>query len=180
MIYFIEGARNTGKTFLINQLNDINVYKYPFKDIYSVYEEINDNKQDLNNQKDLFYITIGNASTIIDLINKKLLNDLLFDRSIFSDLVFAIQANRITENEVINWYNKYFKQYEHLFKTIFIYSDNINDNRNKDNWDIYNIQQTNNIYKNLFDKINYKPILFKNNFDNDSINKFKKLFKNNT
>lgn len=171
----VEGVRNVGKTFLLNTLNNSIIYKFPFVKYFNELHTYNieNVKQQLNNDPKLFFLTLGYDITILDLASKGLLKqDLIVDRGILSDIVFGIQAQRIDKEFgliVLNWI---IKNYGHIFKVVYIFSDNIIDNRNKDEWKHYNIIETNKIYHYLFDNLNITPIFFKNNFDKISIERF--------
>lgn len=177
MIYFIEGARNVGKTFLINKLKELNMetYKFPFKDVYTKYIQISP-ETNLNDDSELFYTTLGYSITILDLMRQgQIKHDIIIDRGVLSDLIFGIQSGRIDKKIAIEWWSHLF-EYEDLFKTVYIYSDNNKDNRNKDEWSFYDIDKTHKIYLSFMEEIDYKPIMFKNEYNEESVNYFINLF----
>lgn len=184
MIYFIEGARNVGKTFLIDKLREdyrknnipLDFYKFPFNRVHEAYTFI-EAEDARNDSLELFYMTLGYTVTLLDLAHQnQLKHDIIIDRGVFSDLVFGVQANRTSKKNAIAWWNEFLYTYKDLFKTIYIYSDNTIDNRNKDEWSVYDIKETHNLYMEIFDKTNYKPIMFKNEYNEESINSFINIF----
>lgn len=173
MIFFIEGARNVGKTYLIDKLNKP-VYKFPFKDVYTEYSSMSDSH--INSNKELFYLNLGYDITLLDLVkNGQIKHDIIVDRGILSDIIFGIQSGRITKELGIKWWN-YLCMYEDYFETIYIYSKFEEDNRNKDMWEFYESEKTHQLYLEFMDEIDYEPIIFKNNKNKKSVNKFISLF----
>jgi len=161
MVVFVDGARNVGKSYLINK--QINVYKFDFNKF------INDFKLAANDSK-LFYVNIGYNYTLLDMWSKDLLpKKLIVDRGILSDIVFGIMSGRISEDEGLLTLKK-FDTFD--FKIIYVIADEIRDDRQKDNWkynqsiyDDISIKLLNNLDKD-------KYVIFKNNRDSESLDRF--------
>jgi hypothetical protein len=179
----IEGSRNCGKTYLISQLdhNIHKIYKLPFINFYNkCYTKhlSTENKMSLNNNKELFYFTVGYDVTILDLLKTNIIDtNIITDRGMLSNLVFGIQSKRITINtayDVYSWLNEQYKDYMEI-----VYIKGINNNsdesRNKDTWKIYNKNETDDLYNELIEKLNIPILNINNNFDNQSIINFKFL-----
>lgn len=173
-IIIIEGNRNVGKSFLINSIKDhFNVYKVPFK---SWFDNILDGDIKNNTSDSIFYFSSGADITLLDLYSKGLLKqNIILDRFFLSNVVFGLQSGRI--NKEIAYKNaKYLLDtYGHLIKIIRVIGDNIEDNRNKDSWNIYNQNVTNQLYDDLFKDLNIQHIEFINNFNKQSIIDFYNL-----
>ncbi len=185
-IICIEGNRNVGKTYLINSLNiddehNYVKYKFPYVDFYNncYTSHLTDNKLIYNNHKELYYLTFGNDLTILDLFKKNLIdNNLLIDRGILSNIVFGIQAKRISYKEGKKCLDYIIEHYSHLMDIVYINSIKLTkDNRNKDIWQIYNQEETHKLYNQIItdykDKLNIYE--FNNMYDNDSVDKFNLL-----
>lgn len=180
-IIMIEGARNVGKTYLINSLENAQTYKFPFSKYFneSYTDGLPDSaKMNCNGEESLFYLTIGYDITILDLAKKGLLKtDLIVDRGILSDIIFAIQAGRIDYYNAIKAWNWLYTEYEDVFKIYYITTDLNTDNRNKDAWNIYDQKETMDLYNNFIEIGNrdfrYDIHVFKNNFDDVSVTKFR-------
>lgn len=175
----IEGARNVGKTHLINSLTaKIPTYKFPFAKFYNecFVQNYNDTPENINSKKELFYLTLGYDITILDLAKQGLLKEnIIVDRGILTNLVFGIQSGRITEKEAkIAWEYLLF-EYSGFFEVVYIKSDNKEDTRNKDMWSLYNKEETEKLYRIFLTDMKISdldPIIIKNNFDDDSIKNF--------
>jgi hypothetical protein len=183
-IIFVEGARNVGKTFLLDKLdNDYIIYKFPFSQYFNELHtyNINEEKQKLNSDPKLFFLTLGYDITILDLASKGLLKqDLFVDRGIISDLVFGIQAGRINKEFAIVVLKWIIENYGDVFKILYITADNKTDERAKDDWNHYDKSLSNEIFFNLIKDINVFPYYFNNDFNNESIIRFKKCVSNIT
>jgi hypothetical protein len=100
MILVIEGARHSGKTFLIekffeqNKNPKVHYYKFQFA------KYIDDlGMRDQETGPGVHYFSIANVLTILEL-NQSLLKDkiVIFDRSIFSAYTWSILRKRMEEN----------------------------------------------------------------------------------
>lgn len=97
MIIMIEGARHSGKTFLIDKFfeqntnPDVHYYKFQFAKYIDDLE-----MRDQETGPGVHYFSIANVLTILEL-NKTLLKDkiLVFDRCIFSAYVWSIYRERM-------------------------------------------------------------------------------------
>lgn len=167
MVICIEGARNVGKSYLINQLNLI-TYKFPFAKIA--------NQININNTNDqLHYLSLGADIAFLEL-NKNTNDKKIIDRNFLSSLVFGVQSRRISFETAVKQ-GKFIKE-NYNFKIIYIEAYYKEDNRNKDNYTIYNQTETIELYKRLINKIKLDIIYFHNNFDEDSVLKFISLINN--
>jgi len=108
MIIMIEGARHSGKTFLIerffeqNTNPDVHYYKFQFA------KYIDDLKmRDQETGPGVHYFSIANVLTILEL-NKTLLKDkiLVFDRCIFSAYVWSIYRERMGQFRLLEEFRK--------------------------------------------------------------------------
>lgn len=108
MIIMTEGARHSGKTFLIekffeqNTNPDVHYYKFQFA------KYIDDLKmRDQETGPGVHYFSIANVLTILEL-NKTLLKDkiLVFDRCIFSAYVWSIYRERMGQFRLLEEFRK--------------------------------------------------------------------------
>ena len=190
MIVFIEGPRETGKTYLLesffakNQNPNIVYYKFAFA---KYIEELGFRDQETG--PGVHYFSIANVLTILEL-NKTLLKDklLVFDRSIFSAYVWSIYRNRMDRTRLINEFEKVLQSslYEDCVLMYMTRKEEPNlKKREKDyfgNFENYEAERA------VFEKVlamsekydsdssrkNYR-VLFSNHFDADSVDVFGKL-----
>lgn len=168
MLYLIEGPRNVGKTFLLNKL-DKNIYKFPF---VKFIENINVS----NNNENVHFFAIGGDLAVLELHDKGFINtDIYCDRSFISSLVFGVLSNRISYNDALKQGRLILNTYK-KFKVIYIYSEFIKDDRNKDIYSFYSPEETHNLYIKLFNDLNIDYINFYNEKNDKSVVNFKKLF----
>lgn len=177
-IIIIEGARNVGKTYLIEKLGDVlPTYKFPFAKYFneSFTTDIDtDSKQALNGERELFFLTLGYDITIFDLAKKGLLrSDIIVDRGILSDIIFGIQSGRINEQTAIDAWNWLIQEYDDVFEIVYINAIYKEDDRNKDAWDHYNKDETIKLTIDFLDKVNYDVHMINNKFNISSVNNFR-------
>lgn len=170
MLYIVEGPRNSGKTYLLENSNiSIPRYKFVFN------EFVNDFYIGPNDDIELFYYTIGFDNGLLDLVKKQIIDKpIIMDRGFISDIVYAIQSGRINIEYGKSVMKYLYNKYKDCFKIIYIDSETKPDNRNKDKWDFYDSKETIKIYKSLLSGIEH--INFYNDFTDHSLNKFKILF----
>ena len=101
MILFVEGARHSGKTFLINKFvedcNDprVEYYKFYFANHIKTLDLVG-----LDSTPSLHYFSLGNIMTIMEMNLRPEYQDKIwiFDRAIISAYTWAILRNRLTRN----------------------------------------------------------------------------------
>jgi thymidylate kinase len=108
MILIIEGARHSGKSFLIDQFlkqcTDPQVHYYKFQ--FAKYiEDLGIRDQETG--PGVHYFSISNVMTIFEL-NQTLLKDhvLVFDRAIFSAYVWSIYRKRMEEERLLTEFER--------------------------------------------------------------------------
>lgn len=176
----IEGARNVGKTFLIDRLNvGIDTYKFPFakffNDAYTDGVDLAD-KHIYNKKRELYYLTLGYDITILDLFKKGLIGqDLIVDRGILSNIIYGIQAERITFDDGLLYWKWLCKEYGEFFDILYIKADTKSDNRNKDMWNLYEQKETLKLYQDFFDVISDPVLVFDNKYDSGSVERFNRV-----
>ena len=163
-ILFVDGARNVGKTYLISNIDKTN-YKFPFNDI------IIDLAIDKNDSK-LFYLTFGYNITLLDMVKKGIINNIVVDRGILSDIVFGLQSGRITMDEAIRFWNIINSKYGDYFNIINIKAEYTKDTRSKDNW-VYNAIQTEHITNTFLKNVNHNVLHFFNHKQKTCVDRFK-------
>jgi hypothetical protein len=166
-LIIIEGKRLVGKSFLINSVkNTFDVYKYPFVEWN---KNIKINGLDKDFDPAIFYLLFGHDTVILDLKEKGLLNNkLIQDRGFLSNAVFGIQSKRISKEEVIINSKWLLSKWSESFKIVYINADSRPDNRDKDEWNIYDPIETDRIYLELMSELKIPYISFFNNFDKKS------------
>lgn len=179
-IIFIEGARNIGKTYLIDKLTKgILSYKFPFAKYFneSFTKDISDtNKKELNSKRELYYLTLGYDITILDLAKNGLISqDLIVDRGMLSNIIFGIQSGRISITEGMQAWEWLCTEYGDIFEIVYIKTKLNDDKRNKDMWDIYDQAETMSLYETFIEAANTHIYTFENKFDINSVDRFNTL-----
>ena len=108
MIAFIEGPRETGKTYLLSSFFEKNTnpnilyYKFAFA---KYIEDLGIKDQETG--PGVHYFSIANVMTILEL-NKTVFKDklLVFDRSIFSAYVWSIYRERMDKQRLLSEFEK--------------------------------------------------------------------------
>jgi hypothetical protein len=176
MIIIAEGARNVGKTYLLNSMKDkIDVYKYPFSDWFNtIFKDMSKNSED-----PMFYMPFGMETAVLDLKSKGIINKpILVDRSFLSNAVFGIMTKRITREQAIQNILWLLSKWPDSYHIIYIDADIKSDDRNKDQWEIYDPIKTRMIYEDLMSRLNFNITTFKNNFDTESVKEFNDIVDN--
>ena len=99
MIITIEGARHSGKTYLLNKFFEQNsnprfkYYKWFLVDWLKIL-----NLESREQRADVHYLSIGNILTIFDQMHKDKETILVFDRSLITAYAWAILRQRLTES----------------------------------------------------------------------------------
>lgn len=172
MIYFIEGPRNVGKTFLLKQINKNN-YHY-FKNSYAEMKQI----FNLGDTKTIGY-QIGKDVTIMKMLEQEIIDNnklIIIDRGFISSCVYSDILGRISESYLINQIKYITNIAKDLWKIIFVYGENPIQRGPKDFLDDmpYQIQ-----FDTYLKYLQYIPksnlIEFENCFDQGSIERFKTL-----
>ncbi len=182
-LIFVDGNRNVGKTFLIDSLKNITKYKFPFATYFNesylpIMQGYDDELTmlDVNSDRELFYLTLGYDITILDLFKKGIIKqNMIVDRGILSDIVFALQSNRISMEEAIGAWNWLNKEYSEYFEIVNIIAETKQDNRDKDAWTIYNAETTKKLTNDFLILSGMKTYTFVNNFNEESVDKFIKV-----
>jgi hypothetical protein len=92
MLYLIEGARNSGKTYVTSQFSIAPVYKFPFTELFTDLEY--DDKSVRTHD-----FALGKEIMLLDLNRKGFIENMICDRSIYTVLAWGVLSGRITEKE---------------------------------------------------------------------------------
>tara|TARA_Y100001963_G_C6605052_1_gene364365 strand:- start:22 stop:570 length:549 start_codon:yes stop_codon:yes gene_type:complete len=171
MITMIEGPRNTGKTYLLEQSGK-KVYKFPYAKWYDIL--------DLGLDK-LAANAFGMGRLILhDLDNNGYLGNIITDRSIISPLAWGVIEGRVTrqksqellmqmlENGIINVDNN----------IIYVTGENESSRDRNDHWDSSDYEIEDEMYYHIMETLEYygmNVIRFENKFDKLSTVAFKKV-----
>lgn len=171
-----EGIRNTGKTYLVDNLNvGVKTYKFPFAKYFkeSFAKGCPDNMlKEWNSQRELYFLTLGYDITILDLMKQGIITeDLIVDRGILSNIVYGIQSGRIEQHDAKLAWDWLCKEYGEFFEVVYIHTEFKKDERNKDMWgDIYEQQKSSDLYQQFI--MNTTILSFQNKFDAHSVIRF--------
>ena len=193
MIY-IEGARNAGKTYLIDRYlkefpNKFFIYKFPY---FLLYNKLNLGKE-LNAGS---YFSFGKDLDLLSLAKANLLpKNLFLDRGFVSSIVFAILFRRARPEDMTNFIEMIKESYRDVEINILYIEPNVQarsklglDDREKDQIELPALNLLNNTitdksyefyYKWVFSQLLNSPNItihtFTNNFDEESVLAFNSL-----
>lgn len=127
----VEGARNTGKTYLINEtcgmFMNIKNFKFPFFEYYKSLD-ITSNNTASN------YLTIGRDLTLIEAINQDVMNnDFIMDRGFISSVVFSKLFRDEKEENLVAFINAIKNKITEKSKVDIIYIEADEEARDKNN-----------------------------------------------
>ena len=175
MIHLIEGARNSGKTFLVNSL-DFN-YKYKFDFVgWSGNLEIVEKKSEIHN------FALAKEIMLHDLNKNGFIERVIVDRGILTVLVWGILNKRITETEAYYQLNKFIDK--GLFEDttiLYVYGNNPEGRQKEDFWSDDIREKEREIYESILEiyEINTGNVTtFINDFTEASVKKFEEVFIN--
>jgi len=179
MIILIEGARNSGKTFLVDKLENASKYKFPFPYWFDELNLQNDSRECHN---------FGLSKEILfhELNRDGFLKHVCLDRGIFTVLVWGVMEERISLDEALNQLKLFIN--EGLFRNVkVIYVTGINPTKRgvKDFWSDENYENEAKLYEFFFSALSKDPMgknfeinRVHNNFDLESIERFKETYYN--
>jgi hypothetical protein len=182
MVYVFEGARNSGKTFLSQEVSK-KLFVPRFQFDFGNYFGLLGLKSNGNNSAHAF--SMGKEFMLMQMARDiKGIPDFIHDRGIMTCLAWGLFENRIDRLEVMK--QAEFARSEGLFENVhIIYIDGKNPDkrqRNKDSWDFADAgsgeRDAFEYVKSVFASKCIPFTVFKNNFDNDSLSGINKLVSN--
>jgi hypothetical protein len=181
-ITIIEGAKNVGKTFLLSQLENKTVYKFPFADYFNKFINTGDFNSSTES-KTAYHFSTAYDVTLLSLNKLGLISsEVVVDRGFVSNIVLGLVQNRITPKESVD-YIKYLRDNGWLegIRIINIETVYSEAGRNKDEWEHLDRGQQDITSKLILESLKQydtgvEIVNFINNFDEESVIKFKALF----
>jgi len=174
MVYFIEGSRNSGKSYIserISKVTGIRRFQYEFAYWFS---EMSMSDNSIGTHQ----FAIGKESMLLQMIKDGLIKDkCIIDRGIFSVLTWGVLEGRISKEEGRREMDLFIKKgLMSNVKFIYLYGDNPKGDRaNKDHWD-----KNESSRKEESDLMNYFIEYSKSKDRNISIVKIENSFNKNT
>jgi hypothetical protein len=176
-LIIVEGSRKSGKSYLVSRQAQLPVFKFDFNSNFSVW---NFEKQ----SEDIHWFGLGKEIMLHELNLSGFLEDMVVDRGILTNSVWGVFQGRITkeqaEQDLINFHNR------GLFKNtrIILVDGEWSENRTKDIWDEDDsrIQEEKALFLSfslLLRSLGVEVRSFTNNFDLDSVERFKQEIKSN-
>jgi hypothetical protein len=176
-LIIVEGSRKSGKSYLVSRQAQLPVFKFDFNSNFAVW---NFEKQ----TEDIHWFGLGKEVMLHELNSAGFLENMVVDRGILTNSVWGVFQGRITkeqaEQDLIN-FNK-----RGLFKNtrIILVDGEWSENRTKDIWDEDDsrIQEEKALFLSfslLLRNLGVDVRSFTNNFDLDSVERFKQEIKSN-
>ena len=168
----VEGPRNTGKTFLIeNTTQGRIVYKFPFAPIFNYFE------MDINVGRGF---AMGKDLQFLSIYTSKLLpRSIISDRGFFSTAVYGVLDKRITESQAIEYLDFISSHFDMRYiKIVFVSGRNPNSEQvraKKDGWEDLTYEKQFDMYIRLAKYIQVDIIYFENKFDQRSMDIFREI-----
>ena len=170
-LLIVEGARKSGKTYLISKQDKLPVFKFDFNENFIQW--------DLGKQStDAHWMGLGKEIMLHELNKKGFLPKTVVDRGILTNSVWGVFQNRITksqaEKDLINFYKR------GLFKgvKILLIEGDLETKRKKDIWDEDDARREEekaifSSFSLLLRDLGIDIDVFHNKFDIDSLIRFK-------
>jgi hypothetical protein len=175
-LLLIEGARRSGKTYLVTRQNVLPVFKFDFNTNFSYWDFD-------KNGKEIHWFGLGKEIMLHELNVSGYLPKMMVDRGILTNSVWGVFQNRISVEHAKNDLIKFHKR--ELFENteILLIQGNPSEIRKKDIWDEDDSrrEEENSLFlsfSSMLQDLGVKVRTFHNNFDNESINKFKEEINN--
>lgn len=172
-LFVIEGARKSGKTYLVNSQKNLPVFKFDFN---GAFEGLGLPR----NSENTHYFGLGKEVMLHQLDGQGLLDNLMIDRGIITNSVWGIFQSRVTVSEVeseLNWVIK-----ERLLdSSAFIQiKGTFEGERTKDLWDAdeSRLQEEKDLFDYFFKYISNRGVrtfTFYNRFNDISLDLFNRL-----
>lgn len=171
-LIIVEGSRKSGKSYLISKQSELPVFKFDFNSNFSAW---NFNKK----TEDVHWFGLGKEVMLHELNSSGFLNKMIVDRGILTNSVWGVFQGRVTKEQAQKDLENFYQR--GLFKDtrILLIEGEYKESRNKDIWDDEDsrVHEERDLFTSfsLFLKgLGVEVITFTNNFDLDSIERFKK------
>jgi hypothetical protein len=176
-LIIVEGSRKSGKSYLVSRQAQLPVFKFDFNANFAVW---NFEKQ----TEEIHWFGLGKEVMLHELNSAGFLENMVVDRGILTNSVWGVFQGRITkeqaEQDLINFHKR------GLFKNvrIILVDGEWSENRTKDIWDEDDsrIQEEKALFLSfslLLRSLGVDVRSFTNNFDLDSVERFKQEIKSN-
>jgi hypothetical protein len=174
-LVIIEGARSSGKSYLISQQQELPVFKFDFNTNFSYWEFKKDSTE-------LHWFGLGKEIMLHELKISLGLPKMIIDRGILTNSVWGVLQKRISVRQAKKDLHNFNERGFFKGNKIVLINGNHKRPEGKDVWgdSRERILEEKYLFDMFFDflqGIGVDIIKFENNIDNDSVNKFKNLIK---
>ena len=175
-LFVVEGARKSGKSFLVNSQNWLPIFKFDFNPMYTSLELFAKEGRP-------HHIGLGKELMIHQLNRDGFLQPLIMDRGVLTNSVWGVLNDRVTEKSVINELD-YMVDNDLFKKSQFFYIDGTyTKERSKDVWDYMDekIPEERRLFDFFINHLLAKGVkisIIENKFDIESLSNFQMIIKN--
>jgi hypothetical protein len=170
-LIIVEGARRSGKSYLINEQDILPVFKFDFNLSFSLW--------DLGKgSKDTHWFGLGKEVMLHELDNSGFLRKTIIDRGILTNSVWGVFQGRVTEEQAKQDLINFYKRGLLANTKIILVEGEWSEKREKDIWDEDDARGE--YERSLFtsfslvlEELGVEVIHFTNNFDSESLERFK-------
>jgi hypothetical protein len=174
-LIIVEGARRSGKSYLVSNQEILPVFKFDFNSNFSQW--------DLGKKsKDSHMFGLGKEVMLHELNNSGFLGKTIIDRGILTNSVWGVFQSRISESQAKKDLFNFSKR--GLFKDtkIILVEGEYDIERKKDIWDSEDTrgEEERSLFRSFslfLEILGVEVIHFNNNFDDDSLERFKNKIK---
>ena len=172
-LIIVEGPRKSGKSHLISQQEAFPVFKFDFNESFKTW-----NFQ--KNSENVHWFGLGKEVMLHELNTEGLLPKIVVDRGILTNSVWGVFQNRVTEEQAKMDLIKFHKRNLFLSTKIILIEGNYKKERKKDIWDEDDKRREEEYalfssFSDLLQDLGVQVQTFHNNFDLDSVIRFKTL-----
>lgn len=178
-IYLCEGVKNCGKTYLIEK-SGLDCYKFPFASYFNRF--LKDNTDNVGTgDKATYHFTTSFDVSLMSMAKHGLVKDgILIDRGFLSNIVLGVCQGRITDVQGYEYIDFLYKEgyIDSNVRIIYVQRGGTGGRDvPKDQWEYLDAEAVHNKYvdyiRYLQDEYNFSCDIFTNNFDEDSVHRFK-------
>jgi hypothetical protein len=171
-LIIVEGSRKSGKSYLISQQNSLPVFKFDFNSNFSTW--------DFGKQStEVHWFGLGKEVMLHELDNSGFLDTMIVDRGILTNSVWGVFQGRVTKKQAEEDLIKFHKRGLFRNTTIILVKGEWGQKRIKDMWDqddsrVIEERLIFNEFSLLLKRLGVNIKVFNNNFDLESVVRFKK------
>jgi len=174
-LIIVEGSRKSGKTYLVSKQTELPVFKFDFNSNFSAWDFE-------KSSEEIHWFGLGKEVMLHELNNAGFLGDVVVDRGILTNSVWGVFQGRVTRKQAEDDLKNFAKRGLFRNTKIILVRGEWQEKRVKDIWDqddsrIGEERSLFNEFSLLLKSLGVDIKVFNNNFDLESVVRFKQEIK---